>query len=114
MVRAFGARVEEADGAWRVTGTGGKIAVPDNVVDVGNSGTSLYIGLGIASLVDGNTVFTGDHQIRSRPAGGLIDCINELGGSGLLHQGQRHAARRGEGNNNRAARPRSARSRPST
>lgn len=81
MVRAFGARVDEADGAWTVAGTGGRPAVPENVVDVGNSGTSLYIGLGVAALVDGATVFTGDHQIRNRPAGGLINCINQLGGS---------------------------------
>ncbi|HPN14131.1 MAG TPA: 3-phosphoshikimate 1-carboxyvinyltransferase, partial [Spirochaetota bacterium] len=55
MVRAFGARVDEAEGAWQVTGTAGKPAVPENVVDVGNSGTSLYIGLGIAALADGAT-----------------------------------------------------------
>ena len=55
--------------------------MPENVVDVGNSGTSLYIGLGVAALADGATVFTGDHQIRNRPAGGLINCINQLGGS---------------------------------
>lgn len=87
MVRSFGARVEEADGAWQVTGTAGKPAVPENVVDVGNSGTSLYIGLGIAALADGATVFTGDHQIRSRPAGGLIRCINQLGGTAFSTRG---------------------------
>ena len=87
MVRAFGARVEEDGAAWRVTGTGGTPAVPENIVDVGNSGTSLYIGLGIAALADGTTVFTGDHQIRSRPAGGLIACINQLGGTAFSTRG---------------------------
>jgi 3-phosphoshikimate 1-carboxyvinyltransferase len=87
MVRAFGARVEEDSGTWRVAGTAGRPAVPENVVDVGNSGTSLYIGLGVAALAEGATVFTGDHQIRSRPAGGLIACINQLGGTAFSTRG---------------------------
>jgi 3-phosphoshikimate 1-carboxyvinyltransferase len=81
MIRHFGARVDVAGDAWRVAGTGGGIAVPADVVDVGNSGTSLYIGMGIASLAQGHTVFTGDHQIRSRPADALIASINDLGGA---------------------------------
>lgn len=87
MIRAFGARVEDDGTTWRVTGTAGRPAVPENVVDVGNSGTSLYIGLGIAALAEGATVFTGDHQIRSRPAGGLIACINQLGGAAFSTRG---------------------------
>jgi 3-phosphoshikimate 1-carboxyvinyltransferase len=79
MVRKFGARVEICDTLWNVSGTGGALSVPDDVVDVGNSGTSLYLGLGIASLIEGFTVFTGDHQIRSRPAEGLLAAINGLG-----------------------------------
>jgi 3-phosphoshikimate 1-carboxyvinyltransferase len=81
MIRKFGARAEVRGDAWVVRGTGGNPVVPDDVVDVGNSGTSLYIGLGIASLAAGCTVFTGDGQIRSRPADGLISSINRLGGT---------------------------------
>jgi 3-phosphoshikimate 1-carboxyvinyltransferase len=54
--------------------------VPDNVVDVGNSGTSLYIGMGVAALAEGYTVFTGDSQIRNRPIAPLGDAIRRLGG----------------------------------
>ena len=81
MIRKFGGRAEICDTVWKVYGTGGALAVPDDVVDIGNSGTSLYIGLGIASLTDGFTVYTGDHQIRSRPADGLVASINQLGGT---------------------------------
>ncbi len=87
MIRKFGARVEELPGSWKVTGTAGAIPVPVDVIDVGNSGTSLYIGLGIASLADGYTVFTGDHQIRSRPAEGLLASINDLGGGAFSTRG---------------------------
>jgi len=87
MVRRFGARVDEAGDAWRIAGTGGEFPAPDDIVDVGNSGTSLYIGMGIASLANGHTVFTGDHQIRSRPADALITSINDLGGSAFSTRG---------------------------
>ncbi len=82
MVEKFGARIKREDDRWRIHGTGGVLAFPDDVVDVGNSGTTLYIGLGIASLLDGITVFTGDRQIRSRPALGLLKSLNDLGGKG--------------------------------
>lgn len=87
MIQRFGARIEESAGGWKVTGTGGALAAPDDVVDVGNSGTSLYIGLGIASLADGYTVFTGDGQIRSRPADGLLESIQDLGGTAYSTRG---------------------------
>jgi 3-phosphoshikimate 1-carboxyvinyltransferase len=87
LIQMFGARVESAAQAWNVTGTGGDLKVPSDVIDVGNSGTSLYIGMGIASLANAYTVFTGDHQIRSRPADGLIAAINDLGGGAFSTRG---------------------------
>lgn len=80
MVRGFGARVEDISGDWIVEGIRGGMKAPDDIIDVGNSGTSLYIGIGAASLADGWTFFTGDHQIRNRPADKLIESINDLGG----------------------------------
>ena len=87
MIGKFGAAVELTDTAWRVTGTGGVIIPPDDVVDTGNSGTSLYIGMGIAALAEGYTVFTGDSQIRSRPAEGLLTAIARLGGAAYSTRG---------------------------
>ncbi|MEN6356018.1 MAG: 3-phosphoshikimate 1-carboxyvinyltransferase [Armatimonadota bacterium] len=76
--RLLGAEINKPDD-WVVHGVGGRPSVPDNVIDVGNSGTTLYIALGMASLVDGVSVFTGDDQIRRRPAGPIIDALNALG-----------------------------------
>lgn len=87
MIQKFGAAVEVSGTTWRVTGTGGSILPPDDVIDTGNSGTSLYIGMGIASLAEGYTVFTGDHQIRSRPADGLMTAISRLGGDAYSTRG---------------------------
>lgn len=80
MIKQFGAMVKEEENIWRVSGKSGKPDIPSDVVDIGNSGTSLYVGLGIASLVPGYTVFTGDYQIRNRPADALLQSIRDLNG----------------------------------
>lgn len=87
MIKKFGAEISQEDDLWRIKGVGGNLSVPDDVVDVGNSGTTLYIGLGIASLAQGYTVFTGDSQIRKRPADPLIGSINDLGGLAFSTRG---------------------------
>ncbi len=87
MIRAFGAEVVEHDACWTVRGLGGTVGVPDNVIDTGNSGTSLYFGMSMAALADGSTVFTGDHQIRNRPADGLIEAIRNLGAEAISTRG---------------------------
>lgn len=78
VYRGFGASISLGD-EWVIEGIGRKdFAIPDDVMDVGNSGTTLYIAMGSAALVNGFTVFTGDRQIRSRPAGPLLDALNNL------------------------------------
>jgi 3-phosphoshikimate 1-carboxyvinyltransferase len=77
-VRAFGADVVREQNRWTITGVEGKPSVPENVIDVGNSGTTLYMMMGTASLADGRTVLTGDEQIRRRTAKPLIDALRGL------------------------------------
>jgi 3-phosphoshikimate 1-carboxyvinyltransferase len=74
----FGARIV-LDPAWTVEGVGGVPHVPDNVVDVMNSGTAMNFCMGTASLAAGTTVLTGDHQIVRRPVQPLIEALNGLG-----------------------------------
>lgn len=88
--KAFGAgisalRTSHSELEWLVEGSRPK--TPENVIDVGNSGTTLYIAMGTAALVDGYTVFTGDHQIRRRPTQALLDAINLLGAYGISTRG---------------------------
>jgi len=78
-VRAFGARVEKKQDYWSVTGVAGRPRVPDDVINVENSGTTLYMVMGTASLVDGWTALTGDEQIRRRTAKPLIEALHCLG-----------------------------------
>jgi 3-phosphoshikimate 1-carboxyvinyltransferase len=65
---------------WRVRGTGGAIRVPENVIDVRNSGVTLRTAMGTCALLrEGMAVLTGDEQIRRRPAGPLAQSLNDLG-----------------------------------
>ena len=80
--RALGARIDTSDSKlWKVTGTGGKISVPSDIIDVQNSGTTLRIAIGSAALTkpDKTITFTGDEQIQTRPVDSLMDSLNDLG-----------------------------------
>jgi len=80
--RAFGAKIDTGnEKMWKVVGTGPRLTVPAEIIDVGNSGTTLRIAVGSAALVDkeATVTFTGDEQIRSRPIGPLLTALCDLG-----------------------------------
>ena len=77
--RAFGSKIEESNHGYNITGFNGNPNIPDNIIDVGNSGSTLRFAVSTASLIDGYTVFTGDEQIRNRPIQSLLDALNNLG-----------------------------------
>ncbi len=80
--RALGAEIDATSNPWRVKGFGGSPRVPDNVIDVANSGTTLNIALGSCALLrSGMAALTGDAQIRRRPSGPLAASLNDLGAS---------------------------------
>jgi 3-phosphoshikimate 1-carboxyvinyltransferase len=80
VCRAFGARIDITGDSFIVDGFGGTPAIPEDVVDVGNSGTTLRFGMMTAGLAEGYTVFTGDQQVRRRPLGPLVRSMRQLGG----------------------------------
>ncbi|CAB3287263.1 3-phosphoshikimate 1-carboxyvinyltransferase [Methanocaldococcus lauensis] len=58
---------------------GGKLKTPDNVIDVGNSGTTLRILTSISSQIPkGYAILTGDDSIRRRPMQPLLDALKQL------------------------------------
>jgi 3-phosphoshikimate 1-carboxyvinyltransferase len=89
-VEAFGGVVEERGGDLDVTGFDGRPAVPGDVVDCANSGTTTRLVTACAALADGLTVLTGDESLRSRPHGPLLDAVEQLGGraDSTRHNGQ--------------------------
>jgi 3-phosphoshikimate 1-carboxyvinyltransferase len=78
-VEAFGGTVRWTDDAVEVTGFDGTPATPDDVVDCGNSGTTMRLTTATGALADGLTVLTGDASLRSRPQGPLLDALAQLG-----------------------------------
>lgn len=102
-IQLFGATVEEISGApWgaaraiKVTGVGAGSKVPTrgllaeapaNVIDTGNSGTTIYLAASLAALSPGYTVFTGDHQIRNRPIGNLLRALRDFGAEAVSTKG---------------------------
>jgi len=69
----------DAGKTWNISGVDTHPIPSSSPIDVGNSGTTLYIAMACAALADGITNFTGDQQICRRPAGPLIDALNSLG-----------------------------------
>ncbi len=78
----MGAAVTEGEGMWIIQGIGRQAGGDRNtplVIDVGNSGTTLYLGLAAAASLGRPVVFTGDAQIRQRPVTALISAYEDLG-----------------------------------
>jgi len=56
---------------------------PDNVLDLGNSGTTTRLMLGILAGQDFYSVATGDDSLRQRPMARVTDPVGEMGGEFL-------------------------------
>ncbi|MFP3903008.1 MAG: 3-phosphoshikimate 1-carboxyvinyltransferase [Armatimonadota bacterium] len=80
VMRAFGAEITDDGADMIVSGVSGDLRTPAGPVDVGNSGTTLYIACVTAALADGTVTLTGDEQIQARPVQPLVEAINSLGG----------------------------------
>ena len=89
----FGCEVHpKADKIWEVTGTGGVLRTPDDVIDCGNSGIILRFFTALAACCEGHTVLTGDHSLRHiRLCQPLIDALNSLGAWAVSTKGDGHA-----------------------
>ncbi len=82
-MRALGAEVErlgEGGGRWRVAGRGvGGLVEPEDVLDMGNSGTAARL---LCGLLAGHPIFavmTGDASLRRRPMRRVIDPLSATG-----------------------------------
>lgn len=75
-VKAFGAIVTNGE-ELRIVG--GALKCPDDVIDARNSGTTIRLMAGVASLLPCVTVLTGDESVRRRPMQPLIDALAMMG-----------------------------------
>ena len=79
LCRALGADIVEKKDRLIVHGTGGRLSTPKNPINVGNSGTTIYLAASLAALSSSPITFDGDEQIRYRSASNLLDALRTLG-----------------------------------
>lgn len=75
----LGAKIRREDWGLEIQGLGGKIEEPDVILDTENSGTTIRLMTGIASLGSKEITLTGDESIQKRPIGELLDSLAQLG-----------------------------------
>lgn len=92
-MRSLGVRVDEReDGVLVVHGRGLKgLAEPADVIDVGNSGTTIRMLPGILAGQDFYSVLTGDASIRRRPMGRVVEPLSKMGARMWGREGDRFA-----------------------
>lgn len=78
-IELIGAKSSKRGSDWIVDGAGSHAHLPDNVVDVGDSGSLLYFMSALAATFDGWSIFTGDEAIRKRPVLHVVDALRQLG-----------------------------------
>jgi 3-phosphoshikimate 1-carboxyvinyltransferase len=79
--RAMGADIERgADGVWLVNGVGvGGLLQPGEALDMGNSGTSTRLLMGLVSSHPITATFIGDASLSKRPMGRVIEPLSRMG-----------------------------------
>ena len=80
-MRAMGAHVERlGPGEWRVHGVGvGGLLQPASALDMGNSGTSTRLLMGLVASHPISATFVGDASLSKRPMGRVIEPLSRMG-----------------------------------
>jgi 3-phosphoshikimate 1-carboxyvinyltransferase len=90
-LRAMGAAVVcDSEGVWRVQGCGvGGLHEADDVLDLGNAGTSTRLLMGIVGSHPFTTFMTGDASLRGRPMERIAAPLREIGATVVSRTGGR-------------------------
>lgn len=80
-MRAMGATIERTgEGSWTVHGVGvGGLTQPASALDMGNSGTSTRLLMGLVASHRLTATFIGDASLSKRPMGRVIDPLSLMG-----------------------------------
>ncbi|MGN6269774.1 MAG: 3-phosphoshikimate 1-carboxyvinyltransferase [Sphingomonas sp.] len=80
-MRAMGATIERRDdGTWIVHGVGvGGLLQPESALDMGNSGTSTRLLMGLVASHAITVTFTGDASLSKRPMARVIEPLSQIG-----------------------------------
>ncbi|MBV8133896.1 MAG: 3-phosphoshikimate 1-carboxyvinyltransferase [Alphaproteobacteria bacterium] len=78
------------DGRWAVNGVGiGGLVEPEDLLDLGNSGTSARLLLGILATHPITVFVTGDASLRRRPMGRVVAPLSRFGARFITREGAR-------------------------
>ncbi|QEA17552.1 3-phosphoshikimate 1-carboxyvinyltransferase [Novosphingobium ginsenosidimutans] len=90
-MRAMGASVERlGNGEWSVHGVGvGALLQPQNPLDMGNSGTSTRLLMGLVASHPITATFIGDASLSKRPMGRVIEPLSQMGAAFEASEGGR-------------------------
>ena len=81
-MRAMGATIEKRGETWHIHGVGvGGLLQPAQVLDMGNSGTSTRLLMGLVASHGITAAFTGDASLSKRPMGRVIEPLSQMGAS---------------------------------
>lgn len=79
-LRLLGAVIERRDDLWRIEGVGlDNLREPEDIIDMGNSGTSARLLIGLLSAKPFTSFITGDASLRKRPMGRVIEPLRNNG-----------------------------------
>ena len=80
-MRAMGATIVRGDDAiWRINGVGvGGLLQPQSALEMGNSGTSTRLLMGLVASHPITATFTGDASLSTRPMNRVIDPLSTMG-----------------------------------
>ncbi len=87
-VEALGATVR-TEGAEVIVTPPAALREPGDVIDCGNSGTSLRLLTGVLSGIPGLSVLTGDASLRRRPVRRVIEPLRRMGANLQAREGDR-------------------------
>ena len=73
-------------GSYTVKGQGPNLQEPSNILDAGNSGTSMRLLSGILAAQDFVSVITGDASLRERPMGRIVEHLKQMGAQIMARQ----------------------------
>ncbi|NJC34110.1 3-phosphoshikimate 1-carboxyvinyltransferase [Sphingomonas jejuensis] len=90
-MRAMGASIErQDDGTWHVDGVGvGGLLQPRQALDMGNSGTSTRLLMGLVASHGITATFIGDASLSARPMARVIDPLSLMGADIVASPGGR-------------------------
>ncbi|APL93849.1 3-phosphoshikimate 1-carboxyvinyltransferase [Sphingobium indicum] len=90
-MRAMGADIRrDADGVWHIHGVGvGGLLQPESALDMGNSGTSTRLLMGLIASHAITATFVGDASLSKRPMARVTEPLSRMGASFTTSPGDR-------------------------